>query len=203
MKQKSSFNWNPFLTWLAANILGFGSLGIALHLIPSILSPSGILSSVLIISIPVSLAQWLALRRFFPISILWIFTIPIGLSVVILMGKYLPNSIWDYVDDEALTTWIVSYLIMGVVISLPQWIILRRYCDKASLWILGTSLGAALGMGAVIATDLVNQSGIISYILAFILYAIPTGLTLAWLLENSNQSEIPAVSVPESSNYTE
>jgi hypothetical protein len=199
MKQKSGFHWTPFLTWLLANVLGFGSLGIALHLFPSILFPSGFLGSVLIVSIPISLAQWLAMRRFFPTSILWIITILIGLAAAMLAMKYLPRSIWDYVDGDALTTLIVAYLIIGVIISLPQWIILRRYCDKASLWILGTSLGAALGMGVVFATDLINQSGIISYVLAFILYTITTGLTLAWLLANTNQSDIPAAAVPESS----
>jgi len=197
MTQRSGFGWNPFLTWLLANILGFGSLGIVLLVFPSLISKSGLLGSVLIISIPVSFAQWIALRRFFPISIFWIFTIPLGLLAAIQMMEFLPNSIWDYVNGEALSTLFVSYLIIGFIISLPQWIILRRYCDKASLWILGASLGAALGMGVIFGTDIINQSGVISFILAFLLYAVTTGLILAWLLVNVNQSQTPVTSIPE------
>ncbi len=189
MSQKSGYLSKQFLIWILANILGFGTLGASLLVFPSLMSISGIAVSTLIISIPISLAQWIALRRILPISILWILTIPAGLFVIIaLVYRVIPEELWQLVDDESTFVLVVLFLMMGFTIGLPQWLILRRQFSSSSIWLWGSSIGVAAGFGFVLATDLINQSEIISYIVVVLIYAIVTGLILSRLLAYHNQS---------------
>ena len=75
----------PFLIWIFANILGCGALAASLFVSPYLMSLSGIVLTAFIVSFPISLAQWIALRRFFPTTILWIITIPVGLIIILQM----------------------------------------------------------------------------------------------------------------------
>jgi hypothetical protein len=189
MSQKSGYLSKQFFIWILANILGFSALLVCLFGLPSLMAISGIAVSTLIISIPISLAQWIALRRILPISILWILTIPIGLLVIItLVYRVIPEELWQLVDDESTFVLTVLFFMMGFAIGLPQWLILRRQFSSSSIWLLGSSIGVAAGFGLVIATDLINQSEIISYIVVVLVYAIVTGLILSRLLAYHNQS---------------
>ena len=155
---------------------------------PSLFPISGIFGSTLIISIPISLAQWIALRRIYPISILWILSIPISILLVILLIRELPDGLWGIFGDETADLTLFFFLI-GFIIGLPQWLLLRRQYSNSSIWLLGSSIGVAAGLGLVLVTDLVNQSTIISYIVAVLVYAISTGLTLSILIAYNNQLE--------------
>ena len=189
MSQKSGYLSKQFLIWVFANILGFGALGASLLVFPSLMSISGIVASTLIISIPISLAQWIALRRILPTSILWILTVPVGLLLAVSIYKVIPDGLWQIVDDESTAVLTVLYLVMGFTIGLPQWLILRRQFTSSSIWLLGSSIGVAAGLWLVLATDLINQSGIISCIVGVLVYVIVTGLTLSRLLVYHNQSQ--------------
>jgi hypothetical protein len=186
MAQRSSYMRNPFLIWIFANLLGFGALAASLIVLPSLMSIEGLVVSTFIISIPISLAQWIALRRIFPISPLWIFTIPIGLLLGILINKVIPDGLWQIVDDESTAVLTGLYLVMGFFIGLPQWLILRRQFSRSSIWLLGSSVGVALGFWLVLATDLINRSGIISAIVVVLVYVIATGIILLRLLSYYN-----------------
>lgn len=188
MSQHSRYLSKSFFIWIFANILGFSALGLALLVFPSLMSIAGIFGSTLIISIPISLAQWIALRRIFPVSILWILSIPISILLVILLIRELPDGLWKIFGDETVDLIIFSLLI-GVIIGLPQWLLLRRQYSNSSIWLLGSSIGVAAGLGLVLVTGLVYQSTIISYIVAILVYAISTGLTLSILLAYNNQLE--------------
>jgi hypothetical protein len=151
-------------------------------------------ASILIISIPISLAQWIALRRILPTSALWVLTTPIGLLLAVLIYKYevIPDGLWRIVGDEGdESTAVITalYLVMGFTIGLPQWLILRRRFSSSSLWLLGSSIGVAAGCWLVLATDLINQSGVVSYIVGVLVYAIVTGLILSRLVARHNQSQ--------------
>ena len=111
--------------------------------------------------------------------------------LALLMIKYIPVSTWDYLDSEAPGVLITLYLAMSFVFSLPQWLILRRYYQKASLWIVGTTLGFTLGMGVVIVTDMINRSGIVAFILVSLVYILGTGLTFSWQMVSTNQVKMP------------
>ena len=195
MSQHSMYLNKSFYIWIFANILGFSALGLVLLVVPSLMPIPGIFGSTLIISIPISLAQWIALRRIFPISILWILSIPVGLLLIILIIRKLPDGLWQIADDESAAALTVGYLLIGLFIALPQWLLLRHQFSNSSIWLLGSSIGVALGSGLVIVTDLINQSTIVSYIVVVLVYAISTGLILSWLLGYHNQSQSNVVTV--------
>lgn len=181
--------WKVLLIWFTANVLGFCFPPLVMFLVPRLTAISGLLSSTLIISLPISIAQWIALRRLFPISALWILSLPISILVFVLLVREIPESIWQSFDSESFPVLISTAFIIGLIISLPQWLLLRRHIDNASIWILGSSLGIALGAGIVISTNLVNTAGVFAYIIAVLVYVLSTGLTLAWGLTHSDRPQ--------------
>lgn len=192
MSQISGILSKPFLIWVLANVLGFGALG-AMHLLsPLIMMFSGLIATIttaLTISIPIGLAQWIALRRILQTSVLWIPTILIGLLFSVLIMRVTPDGLWQVVDDESVVALTAGYFVGGFAIGLPQWLILRRQLSRSSIWLLGSSIGSAAGAWLILVTDLINYSGIISYIIGVLVYSIVTGLTLSWLLVHHNQSQ--------------
>ncbi len=194
MSQKSGFLNKPFILWLMANIIGFGVLGIAILLFPDLMV-FGRFGSNLIITIPVSFAQWVVLKRMVSFSWLWIIAMPVGLTLAIFFLRAIPESFWQVVDDESIAVLVAVYLVVGFLIGLPQWLLLRRKFARASLWIPGTAFGLALGTGLVLVTDLIHQHGVVSYILVFLIYATVTGLFLSRLIAypGSTQTKLPNV----------
>jgi hypothetical protein len=186
MTQKSDYLIKQFSIWVFANILGFIALAVTLFVFPTLMSISGIVVSALLISIPIGLAQWIVLRRILPTSILWIFTILIGLVGAVLILRAIPDGLWGLGDDESLPVLTVGFIVMGFTIGLPQWLILRRQFSSSSIWLLGSSIGVGGGFGLVLATDLINQSEIIAYIVVILVYAIVTGLILLRLLASKD-----------------
>ena len=193
MSQFSSEIRNAFMTWSVANILGLSIPPLIMFLVPSLTAISGLLSTTLLISMPLSITQWAALRRTLPVSILWIFSIPASILVLVLIVREMPESYWGFVDLESLAALIAISFLIGLMIGLPQWLILRRESAQSSIWLLGSALGLGLGASIVIATDLVNISGILAYIIAVLIYIIATGITLFWLLMHREQSEEPVI----------
>jgi len=120
---------------------------------------------------------------------LWILTIPIGLLLAILINRVIPDGLWQVVDDESIAALTAGYLLIGFSIGLPQWLILRRQLSKSSIWFLGSSIGVAAGIWIILVTDLISQSGIISYIVGALVYSIVTGLILSGLLAYQNHSQ--------------
>ena len=193
MSQFSSEIRNAFMTWSIANILGFSIPPLIMFLVPSLTAISGLLSTTLLISMPLSITQWAALRRTLPVSILWIFSIPASILVLVLIVREMPESYWGFVDLESLAALIAISFLIGLMIGLPQWLILRRKSAQSSIWLLGSALGLGLGASIVIATDLVNISGILAYIIAVLIYIIATGITLSWLVMHREQPEEPVI----------
>jgi hypothetical protein len=187
--QWTGSKWNPFLIWLFANILGFASLGFAILTISGLIARTGVYGTLLFISLPISLAQWIALRYIERISAVWILTVPLGALFVILWAKYVPDSSWGFLGDESTIAMSLFSLIIGSIIGIPQWLLIRKSLNHATLWILGSALGFGLGMAVIVGTNLINHSGILSYVILSLLYSIITGLTLSWLVSISSRSE--------------
>ena len=101
------------------------------------------------------------------------------LALVIL--RAVPNSMGELVDDASITALTAGFAVMGFTTGLIQWFLLRLQFTKSLVWLLGSTVGISLGSVLVLASDLINQSGIISIILAVLVYATATGLTLQWL----------------------
>jgi len=194
MSQISYAIRKAFLIWSVANVLGLTIPPLVLYFVPSLTAISGLFSTALIIAMPLSIAQWIALSRSLPVSALWILSIPVSVLAIVLIIREVPERYWLLIDPDPLAALITTSLVIGLLIGLPQWLILRRECAHASIWLLGSALGVGLGASIVIATDLVNQSGILAYIIAVLVYVISTGLTLAWLLRQKDQSQTPAIS---------
>ena len=188
MSQKSSFPNKNLLVWVSANILGFAALGVLLLALPSLMSISRLVPTILIISVPIGLAQWLALRHILRTSVLWVITVPLGLLFAALIYRIVPNGLWPGFDDESILTLTALYFVLGFSIGLPQWLMLRRQLSKSSIWLLSSSIAVVAGFWLVLITDLINQSGILSAIVVTFIYPIITGLTLSWLIVYDNNS---------------
>ena len=177
-----------FLYWNLGNLLGWAFLLALRTALPDVESNSYFFVGLLILGIPFGLAQWLVLRRFLPVSPLWVMTIPISWFFFYFIAYIIPESLWQNVDDEATSTLTLGFLVMGAMMGLSQWFILRRKLTRAALWILGSSLGVGLGFGIVLATGLMNQSESISFWVVILVYSITTGSLLSWLLNHKAQT---------------
>ncbi len=189
MSQEFGYSIKQFLIWFFANILGFGALGASILVFPSVLGISGFFTTTFIIAIPISLAQWIALRRILQTSIFWILTIPIGIPLSFLILRVIPAGLWFDADDDSLVAMTSMLLVVGLIIGLLQWIILRRQLVRAVIWLLGSAIGVAGSFWVILVTNLIDQSGIISYIIVALVYSSVTGLFLSGLLAYNNQSQ--------------
>ncbi len=188
MSQKTSSANKSLLVWVSANILAFAALGGVLLALPSVMSISGLVPVILIISVPIGLAQWLALRHILRTSVLWVLTVPLGLLLAVSIYRIVPNGLWPGLDDESIPALTFAYFVLGFSIGLPQWLMLRRQLSKSSIWLLSSSIAVAAGFWLVLVTDLINQSGFLSAIVVVFIYPIITGLTLSWLIVHNNIS---------------
>jgi len=177
-----------FLVWIVANFLGVATIGAILFIFPFLKSIPGRLVSSLMIGVPIGLAQWIALRRVAPISILWTLTISAGLILGLEAGPIL-SGIWGDIDDESVLALTYFCTTMGFIVGLVQWLFLWRHFNKSAFWLLGSAVGLGLGICLVLVSDLINQSGIISIILVTLVYAIATGLAASWLPTSQRKAE--------------
>jgi len=178
-----------FIIWIVANILGISAVAALPIMFPSLMSIDNEVLAVFIVSIPISLAQWLALRTFSRTSVLWIFTIPVSIELYYLIYRYIPQGeLRNIADSESIAVLTSAYLLIGFIIGLLQWLILRRQFARSALWLLGSTLGIGVSFWLILATDLINQSGILAFIVAILVYTVTTGLVLSWLIANRAKS---------------
>jgi hypothetical protein len=185
-----------FWLWILANMLAFTALAVGSFILPALISIPGIAPTVLTISLPFSFMQWVALRRIFPISRWWILTIPLGMALAVFVFQHPPAWLGLLGDDESTAVITALYLVLGLAIGLPQWLILRRHFTSSSIWLLGSSAGVALGSWFVLSTGLINQSEFVSYLLLFLVYAIITGLVLIRMLDKHIQPPTRLLNTP-------
>jgi hypothetical protein len=193
MSQKFVYLRQQFLTWFFANILGFGALGASIPVFTALIPVSGFVATILVIAFPISIAQWIALRRILQTSILWIFTIPIGILLAALIIRVIPGGLWPGTDDESIANLTFIYLVVGFSIGLLQWFVLRRQLRRSSIWLLASSIAVAVSFWLILVTGLINRSGVVSYIVGALVYAIITGLFLSGLLAHHTQSQVDQV----------
>ena len=176
------------LGWLIANLLGVATLGVLIFVFPYIQSIPGMVVSSLIIGLPIGFAQWIALRRVAPISILWTLTITAGLLLGLVMINSPIFGIWGFLENESILSMAVTCTIIGLFVGLGQWSFLRGHFTQSFIWPLSSAVGFGLGIGLVLASNLINQSGIISIILVFLVYTTSTGLVKYWLMTSHRKA---------------
>jgi hypothetical protein len=169
------------LGWIVANLLGVVAIGVLILLLPFLTSIPGLLVSSLIIGLPIGFAQWIALRRVAPISILWVLTISAGLLLGLVVINSPVSGIWGFLEDESVLSLTAAYTTIGLLTGLAQWLLLRGLFTRSLVWPLSSAFGLGLGIGLVLASDLIHQSGITSIILVLLLYTVATGLVKSWL----------------------
>lgn len=178
------------LGWIVANSLGVAAIGVLVLIFPFLTSIRGMLASSLLIGLPIGFAQWIALRRVAPISILWTLTISAGLLVGLGVINTSPiPGIWGFLEDESVLSLTAGYTIIGLLIGLAQWLFLRGDFARSLVWPLSSAVGLGLGLGLVLASNLIYQSETISIILVFLVYTIATGLVLSWLPASHRKTE--------------
>jgi len=182
------------LGWFIANLLAVVLVAVASLIHPPALPiRSGMLVGSLIIGFPIGLAQWVALRRVAPISVLWIFSISLALplALVILNNPIFLGAI-GFLEDESIVALMIGYAVVGLVVGLIQWVLLRGRFDKPFLWPLVSSAGLGLGMGLVLA--LISRSGIAPVILTVLVYAVATGSVISWMRTSceEDQASLPS-----------
>jgi len=177
-------------SWVVGHLLGWAMLCALVAGLPVVKSVSSVNVVPLIIGVPFGLAQWLVLRRFTGLSPLWVLALPIGWLLCSAMLAAIPQSSWQIVDDESPVTLTVIYMVMGAVVALPQWVLLRRRFARAGTWLLGSSAGLGLGFGLVLATGLIQQSELGAYTVVVLVYGLATGSILSWLLPHEARRPI-------------
>ena len=177
------------LVWIVANFLGVAAIGVVILILPFLRSIPGMLVSDLGIGLPIALAQWIALRRVAPISILWVLTISAGLLLGHVVGPILAGTFWGFLDDESALGLTALCATFGLLVGLAQWIFLRGHFPKSWVWPLGSAVGLGLGIALILASDLINQSGEMSIILVVLVYAMVTGLAISWLSVSRRKTE--------------
>lgn len=166
--------------WMVANFLGVAVIGV-FSLIPPILVPiRGIVVSSLLLGLPIGIAQWIALRRVAPISILWALTISAGLIVGLVVSPSIAGFL-GFHSDESVGALTAICTIIGLMVGLAQWVLLRGHFTRSLIWLLGSAAGLGLGTYLVLVSNLINQSGILSIILAVLVYGFTTGFVISWL----------------------
>jgi hypothetical protein len=176
------------LGWIVANLLGVAAIGALTLILPFLTFIRGMLVSSLIIGLPIGLAQWIALRRVAPVSILWVLTISAGLQLGLVVGPILAG-IWGLVDDESVLSLTAAYTTIGFFVGLFQWLFLRGHFAKSLVWPLGSGCGLGLGTGLVLVSNLVDQSGVVSIILVDLVYATATGFVLSRLAASHRKTQ--------------
>jgi hypothetical protein len=200
MSQNSGDTGKALLTWVLANFIGFGLLGLLSLAAPAL--PSRLFGTIafLLGLVPLSLAQWLALRRIALVSGLWILTVPLGLLLwgAIIFYQLIPDAFSQTFGDESVFSLTFGVLLIGFLVGLPQWLILRPRFPGSSLWLLGSAGGLGFGFYLVLATDLINRSGILACAIVVLVYTLTTGLTLSGLLAYRDRAPAQAITQPES-----
>lgn len=195
MSQVSSDVRRASIIWSVANILGLGIPPLVMYFIPTLTAISGLFSTMLIISLPLSIAQWAALRISLPVSFLWIFSVPSSVLTFVLLIREIPESYFGFLGSETLVTLTFFGMIFGLLLSIPQWLILSRRYRGSVIWLLGSTLGVGLGAFLVIITDLVNRYGVLAYIIVVLVYTTSTGLPLSLLVKTQEELDTEAHSV--------
>jgi hypothetical protein len=177
------------LGWIVANLLGVAAIGAVIFILPFLRPLPGILVSTLGIGLPIGLAQWIALRRVAPISILWVLTISAGTLLGHVVIPILDGIFWGFLDDESVLGLTAAYTTIGLLVGLTQWLFVRGHFGKSLVWLVGSAVGLGLGTGLILASDLINRSGEISIIVVALVYALATGLAVAWLSTSHRKTE--------------
>jgi len=217
-EKKAGWDWNVWLQWILANAVGEtvglgGTLVIGGLLLVNAQETMGavpaailaVLAGTFIEGITVGTAQWLVLRR--PINgirwRLWVLATAIGAFIAWALGM-IPSTFMvagagsegaapaQMSDLMIYTLAAVMGFVLGPILGVPQWLVLRHHLPKAGWWVLANALAWMVGMVIVfVGTNFIPPEGIslnIAFVLLLFLFIAGAavgaihGLVLVWLL---------------------
>jgi hypothetical protein len=217
---RTGWDWKLWFQWILANAVGEtvglgGTLLIGGLLLLNAQKTMGVvpaaalavLAGTFIEGIVVGTAQWLVLRR--PLKsirwIVWVLATAIGAFVAWTLGMIPSTFIFTGADTGGAASAPMSDLmvyalaavmgfVLGLILGVPQWLVLRRHLPKAGWWVLANAVAWMVGMMIVfVGTSFIPPEGIsISVALMLLLFLFAAGaavgavhgLVLIWLLRS-------------------
>lgn len=125
----------------------------------------------------IGLAQWLVLRQRIPLEWWWIALTSAGLAA----GLSISVAVFGINTSD--WTFIVRAVIVGLMVGLAQWFLLRQYSPLALIWVLTIVVAWSLGwlISRTAGVDL-SYSWAVFGSTGAIVFAALTGLIMLWLL---------------------
>lgn len=215
---KQHWPWILWSRWVLANALAemiglgasallWGFVAFAAETQAGILAAAGavVVGSTLLEGTAVGLGQWLVLHR--PLPQLkwqsWLIATMIGAFVAWLLGM-IPSTMMSLGEETAAapppeisdmmmySLAAVMGLVLGPILALPQWWVLRRYVRQAAWWIPANALAWAFGMVVIfIGVGMIESDALTFGVVLLILLSLAVagavvgaihGLMLIWLL---------------------
>jgi hypothetical protein len=217
-KTRAGWDWNVWFQWILANAIGEtlglgGTLVIGGLLLLNAQKTMGILpaaalavlAGTIIEGTVVGTAQWLVIRR--PIKSIrwrkWVLATAIGACVAWTLGMIPSTFMFAGADSGGAASTQMSDLmiyalaammglVLGSILGVPQWLVLRHHLPKAGWWVLANALAWMVGMVIVfVGTSFIPPEGLslnVAFVLLLFLFVAGAavgaihGLVLVWLL---------------------
>ncbi len=165
------------IQWVLATIVGWLVGFAACQAIQGFIST--VLVDGLVIGTAVGFAQWVVLRRRHARVVWWVPLSIIGFGI----GKAISEAVTP--STPSLGTDLLAGAIIGAVVGLAQWLVLRRVVPSAWWWILATTVAWMAAWALIEPLERSEGSAIaVAYIVGAIaagVAGIVTGATLIWL----------------------
>jgi hypothetical protein len=221
---RTGWDWNVWFQWILANAVGEtvglgGTLVIGGLLLLNAQKTIGVvpaaalavLAGTFVEGTVVGTAQWLVLRR--PIKGIswrvWVLATAVGAFVAWTLGMIPSTFMFAGADSGGTASTQMSDLmiyalaavmgfVLGSILGVPQWLVLRRHLPKAGWWVLANALAWMVGMVIVFAgTNFIPPEGFtlnVAFVLLLFLFIAGAavgaihGLALVWLLHLRSQA---------------
>lgn len=200
----SALLWIAMLTWMDA------TLGILLSALLVVIG------STILEGAAVGYGQWLVLRRLIPELRWqsWLVATAIGAFIAWTLGM-IPSTLMNLAESSSATASaggvdmgigvmlllaVGMGLVLGPILAWPQWLVLRRYLDRAIWWIPANALAWAAGMAIIFAaSSSVSEGSLTWVIVATVLVSLMIagaavgaihGLALLWMVHNQQAETV-------------
>jgi uncharacterized membrane-anchored protein len=178
-----------WLWWLLATLIGIavGMVIVFLGLSALLNNSSQVVYGVVIGGVfgtTVGMSQWVVLRRYFDRVGWWILLTIVGwvvFWVLNIMNLLVPAKRIAFIPD------LLNLAILGIILGVLQWLLLRQKIQSAGWWVLANIVGTILGslFADAINTALQSDSPI-DFLTSSIIWAIITGVSMMWLIKQSS-----------------
>lgn len=142
----------------------------------------------------IALAQGLILQQRVAIAGWWVLTSVISWGLISTsslgaVGWIAPRTL---LLETRIILGALSGIMVGALLGLGQWLVLKQHCKRASVWILTSTFGWAIALGVGWAVGGVLRRAtrlflaeLVGLAVTWVIVAAITGITLVWLLRSA------------------